>query len=60
MDMLIPKVSNSSSTGTTGNNMITNINLTALVFDDAIRNCTPLHRLDLVDVFAKMDVGSTA
>ena len=51
MDVLIPEVSNSSSTGTTENNITININLTALVFDDAIRNCTPLHRLDLVDVF---------
>ena len=56
MNVLIPEISNSSST-ITENNLTTN--MTAMVFDDAIRNCTPLHKLDLVDAFAKMDVGST-
>ena len=53
MNVLIPEISNSSSTGAAGNNLTAN--LTATLFDD---DCTPLHRVDLVDVFAKMDIGS--
>ena len=52
MNVLIPEISNSSSTGAAGNNLTAN--LTATLFDD---DCTPLHRVDLVDVFAKMDIG---
>ena len=57
MDVLIPEINNSSST--TADNNPTTTNLTATLFDDVFSNCTPLSRVDLVDVFAKMDVGST-
>ena len=57
MDVLIPEINNSSST--TAENNPTTTNLTATLFDDVFNNCTPLSRVDLVDVFAKMDVGST-
>ena len=56
MDVLIPETSNSSSTTAASN---VTVNLTAMVIDDANRNCTSLNRLDLVDVFTKMDVGGT-
>ena len=59
MDVLIPEIRNSSSTSAADRDNVTT-NLTTMVFDDdAMRNCTPLYRVDLVDVFAKMDVGST-
>ena len=59
MDVLIPEIRNSSPTSAADRDNVTT-NLTTMVFDDdAMRNCTPLNGLDLVDVFAKMDVGST-
>ena len=54
MDVLISEISNSLST--TADDNLTTTNLTATLFNDVF-SCSPLNRVDLVNVFAKLDVA---